>query len=326
MASLVLSFLIILFGCFCSSAALLVNTSIPLNIASGPESLAFDCKGQGPYVGVSDGRVLRWEGAEWKQFSVPTNHRSDSCDGTNDPLSEPDCGRPLGLGFNSKTCELYIADSTFGLLKVGPNGGDATQLAAGIDGIPFLFANGLDIDQSTGIIYFTDSSTRFHRSAYAAIIFNGDRTGRLLKYDPSTKTVTVLLGNLAFPNGVAVSHDGTFVLVTETSTGGVQRYWLKGPKASTSEVFIQLPGQPDNIKRNAKGEFWAAVNPFEVIPPVVPYIINSQAMKLNENGMVTEVFAGNDGSTLEAISEAQEKDGNLWIGSIVSSSVSVFKI
>ncbi|KXG27697.1 hypothetical protein SORBI_3005G029500 [Sorghum bicolor] len=28
--------------------------------AAGPESLAFDAAGVGPYVGVSDGRVLRW--------------------------------------------------------------------------------------------------------------------------------------------------------------------------------------------------------------------------------------------------------------------------
>jgi hypothetical protein len=29
---------------------------------SGPESLAFDGRGQGPYSGVSDGRILRWHG------------------------------------------------------------------------------------------------------------------------------------------------------------------------------------------------------------------------------------------------------------------------
>ena len=29
---------------------------------SGPESLAFDGRGGGPYSSVSDGRVLRWDG------------------------------------------------------------------------------------------------------------------------------------------------------------------------------------------------------------------------------------------------------------------------
>ncbi|XP_043721107.1 protein STRICTOSIDINE SYNTHASE-LIKE 10-like [Telopea speciosissima] len=222
-------------------------------------------------------------------------------------------------------------DSKFGLLAVGPNGGFATQLVAGVNGVPFLFANGLDIDQNTRIIYFTDSSTRFHKSEYAAIILSGDLTGRLLKYDPSTRIVTVLLGGLAFPNGVVVSHDDIFVLVTETTTSRVLRYWLKGPKATTKDVFIQLPRQPDNIKRNARGEFWVAVNPFQGGPrfmplPQIPSITYFQAMKLDENGMVIEVFVGNDGSRLEATSEAQENDGNLWIGSIVSSYISVFRI
>ena len=30
--------------------------------ASGPEAIAFDLTGQGPYTGVSDGRVLKYEG------------------------------------------------------------------------------------------------------------------------------------------------------------------------------------------------------------------------------------------------------------------------
>lgn len=35
------------------------------------------------------------------------------------------------------------------------------------------------------------------------------------------------------------------------------RYYLKGPKTGMSEVFIDgLPGMPDNIKKNSKGEFY----------------------------------------------------------------------
>ncbi|GLJ52761.1 hypothetical protein SUGI_1123680 [Cryptomeria japonica] len=37
----------------------------------GPESLAFDLEGRGPYTGVSDGRILRWEGPQkpWTYFA-----------------------------------------------------------------------------------------------------------------------------------------------------------------------------------------------------------------------------------------------------------------
>jgi hypothetical protein len=44
---------------------------------SGPESLAFDGRGQGPYSGVSDGRILRWHGGRqgWTQFSYNYKHK-----------------------------------------------------------------------------------------------------------------------------------------------------------------------------------------------------------------------------------------------------------
>ncbi|KAI5011366.1 hypothetical protein ZWY2020_013503 [Hordeum vulgare] len=31
----------------------------------GPESVAFDPRGRGPYTGVADGRVLVWDGGRW---------------------------------------------------------------------------------------------------------------------------------------------------------------------------------------------------------------------------------------------------------------------
>ena len=52
----------------------------------------------------------------------------------------------------------------------------------------------------------------------------GDKTGRLLKYDPRTKKVTLLLRGLSFSNGVALNKDNDFVLVTETTAARVTRY------------------------------------------------------------------------------------------------------
>ncbi|KAL6125583.1 hypothetical protein ACLB2K_073639 [Fragaria x ananassa] len=52
-------------------------------------------------------------------------------------------------------------------------------------------------------------------------VSTGDKTGRLMLYDPSTKNVTVLLHGLAFANGVALSKDGDFVLVTQTTAKNI---------------------------------------------------------------------------------------------------------
>ena len=73
----------------------------------------------------------------------------------------PKCGRPLGLEFYYLKNELFVVDAYQGLLVVGPQGGVATQLATGAEGIPFKSLNGLDIDQFSGNVYFTEGSTRF---------------------------------------------------------------------------------------------------------------------------------------------------------------------
>jgi hypothetical protein len=41
----------------------------------GPESLAFNSNGAGPYTGVSDGRILFWNGARWETFGVTSSIR-----------------------------------------------------------------------------------------------------------------------------------------------------------------------------------------------------------------------------------------------------------
>ena len=84
--------------------------------------------------------------------------------------------------------------------------------------------------------------------------------GRLLVYDPETELTTTLLDNLYFANGVAISPDDSFVLFNETFMYRIQKYWLKGEKAGTSEIVIEnLPGFPDNISSNGKGIYWVAL-------------------------------------------------------------------
>ncbi|MQL96629.1 hypothetical protein Taro_029314 [Colocasia esculenta] len=135
--------------------------------AAGPESVAFDGAGGGPYTGASDGRVLRWrpETRLWEDFAVPPRpqQRWAWCNGSHSSLQESVCGRPLGLQFHRATGNLYIADAYFGLLVAGPAGGVAAQVATAADGEPFRFTNGIDIDQENGVVYFTDSSTLFQR-------------------------------------------------------------------------------------------------------------------------------------------------------------------
>ncbi|PPD85260.1 hypothetical protein GOBAR_DD17810 [Gossypium barbadense] len=127
-----------------------------MDLGLGSKSIAFDCKVEGPYVGVSDGRILKWHGPKlgWKEFAIPSPVRkTELCDGSTNPNLEPICGRPLVLKFNPVTYDLYIGDAYFGILMIEPNRGIAQTLVSSIEGIPFKFINGLDIDSSTGVIY-----------------------------------------------------------------------------------------------------------------------------------------------------------------------------
>lgn len=161
-------------------------------------------------------------------------------------------------------------------------------------------------------------------------IISGDRTGRLMQYDPSTKKVTVLLNGLAFPNGVALSKDKSFLLLVETGTLKILRLWLRGPKANDLELFAQLLGFPDNIKRNKNGEFWVAMNNERgrISHNLTGHHINVPDLvgaKFDEEGNVLEVLDG-EGSTaalLQSVSEFEEHNGRLWIGSAVNSYLGV---
>ncbi|GAV69304.1 Str_synth domain-containing protein, partial [Cephalotus follicularis] len=95
---------------------------------------------------------------------------------------------------------------------------------------------------------------------YIGSILSGDKTGRLMKYDFETNQVTVLLNNMSFPNGVALSKDGNYILIAETTKCRVLKYWLKTPKAGTLEVFAQLQGFVDNIKTSPREGFWVGMH------------------------------------------------------------------
>ncbi|CAI9090220.1 OLC1v1024946C1 [Oldenlandia corymbosa var. corymbosa] len=294
----------------------------PIPDASGPESIAFDPTGGGPYTGVFDGRILRWDPIQsrWITFAVTTPIRT-SCEGSHDhTLTESKCGRPLGLDFNKRTGELYIADAYRGLLVVGPKGGVATQLATLAQGHPFRLTNDVVVDQTNGLVYFTDSSIKYPRKDYGSILSTRDNTGRLLVYDPITRAVTVLANGLMFPNGVALSQRGDFILVTETTNGRVLRYWLRpapGKSAGTIELFAQLPGNPDNIRKNQNGDFWVAMN-----SRGVPNFTGlGMIARLDQNGKIVVVPQDPTGAMWRHASHVHEDRGSLWIGSVVESAI-----
>ncbi|XP_003561520.1 protein STRICTOSIDINE SYNTHASE-LIKE 10 [Brachypodium distachyon] len=291
---------------------------LPRGYLRGPESVAFDGEGHGPYSGVSDGRILKWNGDKigWSTYAYGPDYSSEACTASklrSETVTESHCGRPLGLQFHHKSGNLYIADAYKGLMWVGPSGGEATVLVNQVDGAPLRFTNGVDVDQITGQVYFTDSSMNYQRSQHEMVTRTGDSTGRLMRYDPRTNDVTTLQSGITYPNGVSISHDRTHLVFASTGPCKLLRYWIKGPEAGKTEPFADLPGYPDNVRRDRRGGYWVALHreknelPFEFGSHLL-------AVRVGPNGKVLEEMRGPKSVRPTEINE--RGNGKYYMGSV----------
>ncbi|MBN1496717.1 MAG: SMP-30/gluconolactonase/LRE family protein [Spirochaetes bacterium] len=291
----------------------------------GPEDLAFDKQGR-LYTGTADGAIIR----------ITTDGAAEAFAKTG--------GRVLGLRFDPLG-NLIVCDAYQGLLSIDKNG-SITTLATAAEGVKFKTTDALDISRD-GTIYFTDGSDKFFLDDFLLDMMEARPHGRFMRFDPATKKVTVLLRGLCFANGVALSQNEEFVLINDTFRYRVMRYWLKGPKAGTSDIFIEnLPGMPDNISSNGAGTFWLAlfttrndvldlVHRFPLIKKLagsLPHFLWARSAKhgfvvsLDERGKITGSLQDSDGSTLYNITSAVEHGGHLYLGSLTADRIGRYRL
>ena len=216
-------------------------TGINLGEYEGPEDATLGRDGR-IYVTTGSGAIIRVQRRGVSEF-VNTG------------------GRPLGIETNHDG-SLVIANAVFGLQRIDRDG-VITTLLGELDGQPLENANNLGIGPN-GVIYFSQSSTKFTASDFGGsyeaslldILEHGGH-GNVYAFDPTSGTVERLMTGLNYANGVAVSEDGSFLLVAETSHYRILKYWLAGERQGTTEVLIDnLPAFPDNIKNGLNGRFW----------------------------------------------------------------------
>ncbi len=291
----------------------------------GPEDIAIDSS-HAIYTGTSEGRIVRIDPEQNVETIAVTG------------------GRPLGLQFDHHG-NLIVADAVKGLLSIARDG-SITTLTTSAQGAPVKLADALAI-ASDGRIYFSDASSKDWGEEFIYEILEAKPYGRLLCYDPATQTTTVLLRDLYFANGVALSRNEDFVLVNETYRYRTTRYWLKGERAGTSDIFIDnLPGFPDGISSNGNGTFWLAL--FTVRKPLAdrihPYPFAKRLLARlpkflwpkpvhyglvlahDEHGQITRSLHDPTGRQLSEITSVREHEGYLYCGTLNEDHIGKYKL
>jgi sugar lactone lactonase YvrE len=223
----------------------------------GPEHIAFGKDGK-LYTTVLSGSILRM-----------------NPDGSGQEVFANTGGRVLGFDFDAAG-NLIAADAIKGLLSIAPDGKLAV-LADKVGGDPIRYADAVVVAQN-GKMYLSDASTRFAPKDWGGTfeasvldILEQASTGRVIEYDPASRSTRVVARGISFANGVALSQDEKHLFVNET---GKYRVWkiavdandldigqLNGrtssqPSPQARVLLDNLPGYPDNLMRGQGGKVW----------------------------------------------------------------------
>ncbi|KAE8010720.1 hypothetical protein FH972_007063 [Carpinus fangiana] len=206
---------------------------------AGPEDIAYDPSAGVFYTGCADGWINR------VTVNDSVVHKWINTG-----------GRPLGIAVGRNN-ELIVADAAKGLLNVTAEG-VVELLTDEAEGQKFRMTDGVDVAEN-GMIYFTDASYKYSLSEFIWEFLEGKPHGRLMSYDPATRRTKVLVRNLYFANGVAVSPDQNYVIFCETPVRRCRKYIIQGKEKGKVDKFIEyLPGMPDNIRYDGEGNYWIA--------------------------------------------------------------------
>jgi ribose transport system permease protein len=301
--------------------------AIALDCIEGPEDVILD-RNDHLYTVNRNGSIIR--------FLAPNYEQRDEFARIG--------GRPLGMAIDRDE-NLIVCVAGMGVYGVKP---DRTVFRVTDetnrtwyrfkDDSRLWLADDLDIAPD-GKIYFSDATTRYDLSDWALDGFEGRGNGRLVCHDPATGKTHTVLANLAFPNGVCVSHDGRAVLWVSTWLCRIYRYWIAGEKAGTVEILADnLPGYPDNINRASDGRYWLALvglrspvydlamadpafrlRMVKQIPPdewLCPGINFGCIIKFDDSGTVHESLWDPGGISHPTITSMREHKGYLYIGGL----------
>lgn len=153
---------------------------------------------------------------------------------------EPHGLRPRGDG------SWLIVDYRHGLLVFDPAANTVTTLCARVNTEPFRGLSDLTIGPN-GDAWFTDSG----RTSLS------DPTGRVYRLRQGATVPELILANVPYPNGIALSPDGKLVYLAATRANAIWRFMAEAPDPAWPMVgtFLQLSGGlgPDGLSVDVSG-------------------------------------------------------------------------
>jgi gluconolactonase len=196
------------------------------------EGPCFDARGDLWLVDVPYGRIFRIDPAG-------TWHLAHQYDGEPHSLRLRDDG------------VFVVADHKHGLLSFDPATGSMGSICARADEDPFLGLSDLTLAPN-GDVWFTDPG----RTSLS------DPTGRVFRLRRASRTPELVLANVPYPNGIALSPDGKFVYLAATRANAVWRFFADTPAAGAPMVgaFLRLSGGlgPDGLAVDPAGRLAVA--------------------------------------------------------------------
>jgi sugar lactone lactonase YvrE len=170
-------------------------------------------------------------------------------------------GRALGIETDADG-SFIVANAYLGLQRISP-AGSVEILLSEVAGEALVYADDLAV-AADGTVYFSEASTKFgarqsggsYEGSLLDILEHGGH-GRIIEFNPATGDARVILEDLNFANGVAISDDQLYLLIAETGSYRILKHWLQGPDAGNTEILVDnLPAFPDNINNGLNGRFW----------------------------------------------------------------------
>lgn len=252
-----------------------------------------------------------------------------------------------GMQFDSSGNLIALLNNV-GLIKVNADKSIDTLLTHTPDDKPLLMGTGLKIGKD-GKIYFVNTSGQEASSSkyISKLILEMKPTGGIYAFDPITKSTEIISNGNFFGNGLVLSNNEDFLLVSETSKYRLLRYWLKGTKKGTSEIFMDnLPGFPNNLSRSTSGNFWLGFttkrnDQLDAIHPKIgmkkfvynlPEFVQPKAEKfgmvfeISEQGEIIQTLFDPTGEQVSEAGSILEHNGYLYLGGDVVAAVSKMKL